>query len=283
MARAAGLLIALWAGIASAQAVAPPSPGPKLVDLLHARNHGMGGAFMSLGYGAESVDGNPAALSLYQRYQIELSGAYDFAHQFGHGTVVFADSQTSQVALGISYSYATYGGAQRRHAHVTTMASSVALGEKLLVGLSLRHYGILGATDGHTFTTNLGFVVRPVKEIFFGASAHNLILGANPDITRYFVVSFGALIADQVTPAIDLRLELVDGQPTFVGMAGAEWLIGKLVPVRLGYQGAFATQQHYISAGVGIFVEGSGVDLSYRHELSSEASRLLSLTLKLQL
>lgn len=39
----------------------------------------------------------------------------------------------------------------------------------------------------------------------------------------------------------------------------------------------------YISAGVGWFNKGSGIDFVYRHELGGAEGRLISLTLKLQL
>ncbi len=266
-----------------AQTPDPGITGPRLTDLVAARNIAMGGAYMALGYGTEAIGGNPAALSLYQRYQFEASGAYDFAHQFGMATLGVVDSATSQLAMGLSYHFATYGAATRRWGHVTTLALAFAPHEKVHLGLSARHYGILGATDGHTVTLNPGIIIKPIKELSFGLSGHNLILGNNPDVHRYFVLSSAALIKEQFTPAIDVRLEFVGEQPRVALHGGVEWLIAETVPVRLGYQADFIRNHQYLSFGVGYFVEGSGVDVAYRHEFGGELGRLVSLTLKLQL
>lgn len=276
-------LVMAIAGGAWAQGSDPGIVGPRLTDLLNARNVAMGGAYMSLGYGTEAIGGNPAALSLYQRYQVELSGALDFASLFGMGTLGVIDSATSQLAMGLTYHFATYGADTRRWAHVTTLALAFAVHEKVHLGLSARYYGILGATDGHTVTLNPGIIIRPITELSFGLSGHNLILGTNPDVNRYFVLSASALIKEQVTPAVDLRLEIVGEQPRLAIHGGVEWLIKETVPVRVGYQADFIRNHQYLSFGVGYFVEGSGVDLAYRHEFGGDSGRLLSLTLKLQL
>ena len=61
--------------------------GPGTVDVMSARAYGMAGAFRSLGSGAEVIDGNPAALGVYKRYLIELSGGWDPRNPFGFGSV----------------------------------------------------------------------------------------------------------------------------------------------------------------------------------------------------
>src|SRR5690349_5274173 len=41
-------------------------------NLVHARSMAMGGGYRALGLGLETVVGNPAAMSLYQHYDLEL-------------------------------------------------------------------------------------------------------------------------------------------------------------------------------------------------------------------
>jgi hypothetical protein len=42
------------------------------------------------------------------------------------------------------------------------------------------------------------------------------------------------------------------------------------------------TGQRYLSGGLGFFIEGNGVDISYRHELDGFHGRLIAITIKLQ-
>jgi hypothetical protein len=288
MMRAVSLAMVFGAAAAWAQDAVREAVGPGLVDVVNARNLGMGSAYMSLGYGTEAILGNPAAMSLYPRFQIEASGAYDIAHQAGFFTAAAMDSQTSAMGLGVSYSYISFGGeAGRRHAHLPTVAASYALGESATVGVSLRYFGVLGETggpqSGHTLGVNVGACIRPVKQLVFGLSGHNLILGTNPDVHRFGVLSVSTLLFEQLTLAVDGRLELIGDLPRFAIQAGLEWLIAKKVPVRFGYQGDFIRSHQYLSGGVGLFFDGSGIDVAYRHELGGANGRFLALTLKLQL
>ena len=60
-------------------------------------------------------------------------------------------------------------------------------------------------------------------------------------------------------------------------------MIAEAVPLRIGYQYDDIMHHQYISAGVGWFNQGSGIDFAYRHEIGGTEGRLISLTLKLQL
>ena len=66
----------LLAWLVATPVLAQEKASPGLDDLMHARNLAMGGAYRSLGYGAESVGGNPAAIAMFKRYQVEASGTW---------------------------------------------------------------------------------------------------------------------------------------------------------------------------------------------------------------
>jgi hypothetical protein len=255
---------------------------PDLKDLQAARNVGMGGAYEALGYGAEAIGGNPAALSLYKRYQIEASGAWDVPQGYGFGSLGVVDS-TNPLAAGVSYTFATFGGSERRWAHLTTLASAYALGDWLHLGVAVRHHVLVGASNTNSVSVNAGVLVRPVGFLTFGFSGHNLISVYNRDISRYFVASASAQILGQLTPAFDLRMDFNQSAPRLAYHAGLEWLIAMTFPVRVGYQFDGIANHQYLSGGIGWFSDGSGIDFSYRHELGGQEGRLLSLTLKLQL
>lgn len=261
--------------------------GPDLRDLGSSRSIAMGGAYEALGYGAETVGGNPAALSLYKRYQIEATGSWDVPQGYGFGSLAVADS-TNPLAAGISYHFATFGGEKRRWAHLTTVALAYSFGELIHLGFTTRHHVLVGGTNTNSISVNAGLIVKPVSFLTLGFSGHNLIKVYNWDITRYFVASAGVQILGQLTPTFDLRMdfnEIVGGVviPRLAYHGGIEWLIAQTFPLRIGYQYDGIANHQYLSAGVGWFSEGSGIDFAYRHELGGTEGRLLSLTLKLQM
>jgi hypothetical protein len=278
--RTVSMPVLLGAAVAFAQA-APTAPD--LRDVMSARNHGMGGAFESLGYGAEVILGNPAALTLYKRYQVEGNGGWDPGLGYGYGSIAVADS-TTLVAAGISYQFCTFGGEERRWAHTTTLALAYPLAEFLHLGVAVRYNVLIGASNTNSVTMNAGLVVRPADWLSVGISGHNLISVSNADLPRYFVVSVSGLFFEQVTPVLDLWADFNEPTARFDIRGGVEWLVAQSFPLRLGYQYDGITQKQYLGGGIGYFVEGSGVDLAYRQEVGQGATgKLVALTLKLQL
>jgi hypothetical protein len=268
---------------ALAQNELDPSVGPDLRDLMHARNLSMGGAYESLGYGAEAIGGNPAALSLAKRFSGELSGTYDIATQYGVGSVALVDSRTSQVAAGISYHFATFGGSERRWSHISTLALSYPLAPWLHIGVAGRHYFLLGASSTNAVTMNAGVILKPVSFISLGLSGHNLISPLNRDVPRYFVASVSGQFFGQVTPVFDLRLDAngVSARTGFHG--GLEWVVAETFPLRIGYEYDGIAGHQFLSGGLGLQVDGTGVDVAYRHELQGDNARMLAATIKIQL
>lgn len=276
------LVLVMVASSARVEA-AMPTVGPNLGDVMQARNIAMGGAYESLGYGAEVIGGNPAALSLFKRYQIEANGAWDIPSGYATGSVSLADSVSSALAMGISYHFVTYGAFERRWAHLTTVAVALPLAEWLHLGLAGRHQVITGASNTNSITLTAGLVIKPWEWLSLGFSGHNLIPNYNSDVTRFFVASISGQFAGQLSPVFDLKLDLNQPTPRFAYQAGLEWLIAMRFPLRVGYQLDAIGNHQYLSGGVGWFVEGSGFDVSYRHELLGQEGRLLALTVKLQL
>lgn len=267
---------------ASALAQRAPATSPDQRDFMHSRNMAMGGAYEAMGYGVEAIGGNPAALTLYKRYQMEATGSWDPPQGFGFFSLGIADS-TNPLAMGITYHFATYGGDERRWAHVTTLAASYAIADFVHLGIAARHQVLVGASNTNSVTMNAGLIVRPVQFLTLGFSGHNLISVYNPDVSRYFVASISAQLFGQLTPAFDLRMDFNQPIARLAYHGGLEWLIAQTVPVRIGYQFDGIAGHQYLSAGIGWFIEGSGIDFAYRHELGGQEGRLLSLTLKLQM
>jgi hypothetical protein len=253
---------------------------PGLDDLMHARNFGMGGAYRSLGYGAEAVGGNPASLALFRRYQVEASGAWDPTNNFLFGEVAVADSQSSELATGISYDIITMGdGETRRTAHVNTLALAYDLFGVVAIGVAARNHIITGYNDTNSITMNAGLVVHPFEWLSLSVSGHNLIDNYNPDIKRFFSFAASAMIAGSFTPAFELKGDFNDPIARFSVSTGAEYIVADNFPIRAGYSYDGPRDVHAISFGFGFFLEGSGVDIAYRHEINGPG-RMLAVTIK---
>lgn len=277
LARSLFAVIALSGLVALGQSAVSPD----LRDLMAARNLAMGGAFESLGYGTEAITGNPAAVSLYKRYVTEATGTWDIPLGYGNASLGIMDS-TAAVAAGVSYQFVTFGGTERRWAHLTTLAVSLPLGDILHLAVAGQYHALVGASNTSSFSVNAGLIFHPATWLTLGLSGHNLISNYNVDLSRYFVASVSSLLFSQLTPAFDLRGDFNQATPRFAFAGGLEWLIAETVPVRAGYQYDGIASHQYISFGLGYFSNGSGVDVAYRHELSGEAGRMVSLTVKLQ-
>ncbi len=275
--------ILLLAVTAHGESDIDPSVGPDLRDLMHARNLAMGGAYESLGYGGEAIGGNPAALSLAKRYSVDVSGTYDINNQFGVATIALLDSRTTPVAAGISYHFATFGGAERRWSHITTLALAYPLAPWLHVGLSGRHYVLLGASSTNAITVNAGLVVKPVPFLSLGVSGHNLLTPLNRDVPRYFVASVSGQLFGQLTPVFDLRFDANGISPRTGFNGGLEWIVAETLPLRFGYEYDGIAGHQYLGGGIGLQVEGSGIDIAYRHELGGDNARMIAATIKIQL
>ncbi len=266
---------------AAGQTVAKP---PNLQDVMAARNYGMGGAYRALGYGAEAITGNPAALSLFKRYTLEISGAYDFKNVWGYGGISISDSITNEVAAGVAYQMVSLGnGETRRLAYLTTAASAYPLSQAFHLGVAVRHQVVTGEGSTNSVTMSAGLIFRPWEELCFSVSGHNLIGVWSEDVPRYFTFGISSLIGGQFTPTVELRADF--NQPSNARVAfsgGLEWLAGDTFPIRIGYSYDQITGTQHVGFGLGYFSEGSGVDLSYRHELNGTEGKMLSLTIKIQ-
>lgn len=262
-----------------------PSAGAQehvLNNLLHARSFAMGGAYSTLGLGAEAVVGNPAAMSLYRRYLLEASGAWDFQDKDAFATFAVLDSQTSRLAAGLTYDLVSFGrGDERRTAHLSTFAFALPLMEFLHAGASARYLAMSGAESANAVTMDAGLVVRLVEGLHLGASGHNLIDIHHPELPRYYVFS-GALVGHIFSIAADVRADFESGPSTqLIYSAGGEIVLGAGIPLRAGYRYEALTGEHSVSGGLGLFAEGGGIDLAYLQSLNGPG-KLIALTFRIQ-
>ncbi|MFT3841209.1 MAG: hypothetical protein QM723_29725 [Myxococcaceae bacterium] len=276
------LVLALLLPLAAVAQTKVAQP-PNLLDAMSAQAYGMGGAYSGLGYNADSITGNPAAMSLYKRYLLQASGGYDFTNQYGFGAVGLQDS-TTEWAAGLSYQFVAYGPpGERRTAHLSTAATSFALNSAIALGISIRHQAIVGYHGANSVTMAAGIVVRPFDYMTIGVSGNNLIGVWNDDVPRYFVVTLAGNLPYMITPIFDLRADFNDPKGArFSFNGGVEWIAFDAFPLRVGYDYDQISHTQHVGMGLGYFSNGTGVDIAYRHELNGTNGHLLSLTVKVQ-
>jgi hypothetical protein len=254
-----------------------------LNDIMQARDFAIGGAYRAIGYGTESIGGNPATMSLFKRYQVELGGAWDIPHGYGFGGVSVLDSATSAVAMGVSYQLVTFDSPYGRNtAHLNTMAIAYPIFDWLHVGVSARNQIVTGGYATNSITMSAGIAAKLFDVLVLGVTGQNLIDVASPLVQRFFAFSAAANIG-LFTPTFEMRADFNTRTPKYSWGGGAEFIAGELIPLRAGFvYDQIAGNAKYLSFGTGFFYQGSGVDIAYRHELGGFNGRLIALTIKLQ-
>ena len=277
------LLLSLSASAQDAEAPVVQPRAEDLRDIQSARAYGMGNAWRALGEGAEAGTGNPAALSMYHTYRVELTGGWDWKGKDAFAMASIADSVSSLLAAGVTYELVSLGkGADRATANFSTLALSLPLADILLVGVSTRYLVLSGARSANAVTGDAGLIFRPAQVFSLGFSAHNLIDTGNAELTRYYSLHAG-VFAGILTAAADVRADFTtNATRTFTYSGGLEFLIAKQFPIRAGYTWDGFTRSSQLGMGIGLMTQGGGIDLAYRHDFGGERGELVALTVKLQ-
>lgn len=255
-------------------------PGLPFRNLVHARSMGMGGAFRAFGLGLETVTGNPAAMSLYQHYDLELNGAWDITRGGAWASAGVMDS-TNKLSAGVAYHLVSFGDfGDRTLAHLNTIALSAPLVENtVFVGASVHYLFSSGALQANAVTGDAGVMVRLFEAFTVGLSANNVIDTRHPDLATYFTAS-AAFSNGTLTVLADARGQLQEGQGPLLGFnTGAELVFAEGIPLRAGWSLDEAGHT-FLSGGAGWMFEGGGVDVAYRHELNG-IGRAVAVTIKI--
>jgi hypothetical protein len=256
---------------------------PGVRDLMQARNYAMGGAYRALGLGTESIDGNPAAMGLRKRYEIDLGGALDTETKFKFGSAAIYDTQTSELGAGVSYHLISVGRDDRhRTAHQATLALSYPLSQGIILGASGHYVLENGAFHRSGITMDAGLALKLSDSLSASISAHNIIDVKNPDLTRYYAFGLG-YVKGQVIAAADLRADFTSGNTQYFPGVGFEYITGGNFPLRAGYSYDSRASSHFASGGLGLLGDSGGLDLAYRQEFGGAQSKLIALTIKLNL
>ena len=245
-----------------------------------AREVGMGGAFRELGIGANGADGNPAAIALFQAFQLDFAGGYDWKAKgwyFGG----WARDSTQELAGAYSLHYISndYGaGNVGQWAHSLSLATKV--GDKVAFGIGGR-WLIQSTPHINAASMNVGMSIQLMPQLTLGIAGYNLIDTRHPELSRSFEVGFGLLLGP-VRLASEVRSDLFRGPLHPIWNSGLELFLGQSFVLRGGWEWREPVQQNFLTAGVGFVFDNSGFDIGWRHGLAG-AGDLIVAGLRIQL
>lgn len=274
-----------------------------LRDLSGARALAMGNAFRAMGTGNETLFLNPSAMSLYDRYQIEVSSLYETEYDHHDLAVSILDSTTNQdsdvaVAGGIAYTHFSSGtGDDFRIGSQVALALSVPLvPQAFLLGVSGKYFALSGRATCNSITVDAGLTIRLAPQLTIAVVGYNLIDVRCLEAPRMvaFAVNYGG--DGPVHLEADWRLNFAShpegARATY--QVGAEWYAFNLVWIRSGYvrdevadvfnpDTGKSEPSQYVTGGVGFVISGIGVDFAYRNQIGGRVARTFAFTVKLML
>ncbi len=239
-----------------------------------ARSAGVSGAVRGWGSGTTAIFYNPANLAESQAYHLEgIVQLTPEASRQAYGAAIM-DSITNRLAGGVAFvgSFIDPDGLNRQ-----TMDGRLALAypisDKFLVGLGGRYFrgtqlgigqfgnskfsgGLLDGTGGRspfveTFTFDAGLTLRATEGLSISVVGQNLTFPNNGVLPTLLGGGIGYAASGfmlEVDGAADMSSW---GKPTARVMAGGEYLIAGMLPLRVGYRFDQGAEQHSVSVGFG--------------------------------
>lgn len=259
-------------------------------EMTGVRAMGMGDAFTAQPTGAGALFHNPAGISALMMYSVEASYVHDQVDGLNiiHASIVDGKSNPN-LGGGIGYTFSVSSSNANRpsfegHDFYGAMAMPVVPGW-VIAGAEVHYLDYTQSdrdlADGVTFD---GGVLVSLGDFFsFGTAVRNINEQENSG--RPLEASFGlAFRMVSLALGVDTILSFADAEGPYTSYAaGLEYLVGGIVPVRVGYQRDGQTDHNIISGGAGYRSELFGLDAVFRQDLDQTDARLMGLALNLYL
>jgi hypothetical protein len=234
--------------------------------------------------GNEGLLVNPASVAARKRYSVE-AGIYvdrrgpDTVGQVYSGSVV--DSMTSPVAGAVSWLIVDEG---LYSGNVWEAALAGKIAGDLRLGVGCKYFSLEGPRRTNAATVDAGLFWQVAEYVSVGAAGYNLVPISNEAVAPMGTgvgIGIGTDRSFQVTA--DWRADFDRaGKTTNRFAAGAEVLLGQLVPVRAGWTRDETLGGSWWSAGAGLVTRsGIALDVGYRQSLDDPNARTIAAALKL--
>ena len=251
--------------------------------LTTARGIGLANAMVSSAAGTTAVWHNPAAITSAMMASADVGYLYD--HSIGgHGVEANVVDMRSNPHIGAAIGFMYEYGDQHQHLINTRLGLGVPLADNVLsLGISAV-YSYIKRDDKKIvsqFSLDTGIIVRPIEWLAIGFSAQNLITDKHAAyMPRMITAGISAGSIDYgFNVMFDASFDISASKIAKTGAyaVGAEYVLRRLVPIRLGYRYE-GEAHHVISCGVGYRDESGmvGIDLAYQHHFDDFTSEIVT-------
>jgi hypothetical protein len=277
---------ALLASAASARA-ADPVPAGGLPDVVGPRTLALGGG-VGLATGNEGLFLSPGAIAARTRYSVDTVGYLDRRGaenptQIFGGSVV--DSKTSPITAAFSYLRVQHAaaGAGDLHGNAWTLAFAGPIADRLYVGAAGKFMSLGGVEQVKAATVDAGFFWQVSQLVSVGGAGYNLV-PVSHELAAPQGVGAGLTIGSedvfQLTGDWRADLDRAEVTKNRYGV-GAELLVGKMIPLRAGYQIDEVLDTRWWSVGAGLVSRnGVALDLGYRQSVDNSDARTFAASLR---
>lgn len=269
---------------AGAATAADPIPAGGPADLTGPRALALS-ASIGAAAGNDGIYVNPGALAARKRYSAEAGllvdrrGA-DTTGQFLGASVV--DSQTDpRFTAGFSFVRAQKGTYEGNLWH---LALAGPLGGGMFLGVTGKYLSLSGPDKTSAATVDAGLFWQVADYVSIGVVGHNLVdIGNEAAAPRSAGagIALGSDTVAQVTGDWRADFDRVEGKTTNRYAVGAEVLLGRLVPLRAGFERDETLGARWWSIGAGLVSPSAALDLGYRQSTDDPSARMIAATLKL--
>lgn len=240
---------------------------------------GMGQAQNALSMGTNGVFNNPAGIA--RAYMFALEGGFIYTDDGNVLSAAIVDSKTNpKIAAGVGFNYyfSRTAGLDLKGIDVRLPVAIPVVQDRVSVGVAGRYLkfnaGDIEVLNG--FTLDAGAIFRVVDQLSVGISAKNLIDPCeNATCQGWAPLLVGGGVSYAMTDlslAADVDADLTTSESATLNIeVGGEYLVAKIVPIRLGFRRLGATESNRATAGVGWRSQTAGLDLSYEHDFARSA------------
>ncbi len=240
---------------------------------------GMGQAQNALSVGTNGVFNNPAGIA--RAYMFALEGGFIYTDDGNVLSAAIVDSKTNpkiSAGVGFNYYFSRTEGQDLSGIDVRLPIAIPVVQDRVSIGIGGRYMrfraGELEVLNG--FSLEAGAIFRVVDQLSIGLAAKNLIDPCqNTTCEGWVPLTVGAGAAYNMTDLaiaadVDADLNSTD-TVAFNVEVGGEYLVAKMVPVRLGFRRLGVSESNRLTVGTGWRSKTAGLDLSYEHNFSRRA------------
>jgi hypothetical protein len=252
----------------------------------------MGGAQRAIADGIDAISLNPAGMAQSKRYLITLDYAWSQDANAHRPQLGVLDSQTTQVATGLSYSFERRVNSGNLDVHRVHFALgynigmlSVGLAGKFTTGARQQvRADLVPAQNGlYTgFNADVGLMLTPIPYLSLAVVGYNLVptLEARELTPLAMAVALAGHVAGLEIGA-DAVLDFVSrGHLLTRWHFGAEYAVGNVVPLRAGFIYDRVGDDMFWTLGIGFQQTSFGLDFGYRQGVARQDNRTLALSLR---